>query len=427
MADASSALVRASKHQPSVARVRWRPSFSVNDIVKLGPAPVRRDTDDAPERPIRVLQVVGSLNRAGAETWLVNVLRNIDRDRFHIDFLVHSTTPGAYDAIVRAMGSEVLVCPPPARLAAYARQFMRILRRNGPYDIVHSHLWFFSAVPLWLAALGRVQVRIAHIYPLADIKPQTPARELYRRVALAAIRRYATHYLSDSRASWSAFERISSARGRPHRVLYCGIELDRFSTPGDRASIRAQLGLPLDRPVVTYVARFVPSKNQELVFHVADNLNRLREECHFVLAGSHGELLREFVNKARRRSDVTVLVGLPDVSSLLMASDLFLFPSLEEGFGLVGLEAAAAGLPVVATDLPTIREAIPPGFRDWMFPANDVDRASTNVRALLRDGELRTSLAAEGRRWSAAFSIERSAAELASVYEQSLDLPTRSS
>jgi glycosyltransferase involved in cell wall biosynthesis len=391
--------------------------------VSVSTASAGRDTTRAPDRPIRVLQVVGSLNRAGAETWLVNVLRNIDRDRFHVDFLVHSPIPGAYDAVVRAMGSQVLVCPPPARLPAYVRQFTRILRRNGPYDIVHSHLWFFSAVPLWLAALSGVSVRIAHIYPLTDIKPQTVARKLYRRVALAAIRRYATLYVSDSHASWSAFERTGSARGRPHRVLYCGIELDRFSTPGDRGSTRAQLGLPLDRPVVTYVARFVPSKNQELVFRVADEINRSQAECHFVLAGSHGELLQTFVNKARGRSDVTVLVGLPDVSALLLASDLFLFPSLEEGFGLVGLEAAAAGLPVVATDLPTIREAIPPGFREWMFPANDVERASTNVRALLRNGELRITLAAEGRRWSATFSIERSATELASLYEQTLDLP----
>ncbi len=395
--------------------------------MSVSPASVRSDAATLPDRPIRVLQVVGSLNRAGAETWLVNVVRTIDRNRFQIDFLVHSPTPGAYDAIVRALGSEVLVCPPPSRLLAYIRQFRQILRRNGPYDVVHSHLWFFSAVPLWLAALAGVKVRIAHIYPLTDIKPSTVGRRLYRLLALAATRRYATQYVSDSNASWKAFERTGAARGRPHQVLYCGIELDRFSASADRGSIRTQLGLPLDRPVVTYVARFVPSKNQDLVFLVADQLNHPHVECHFVLAGSHGELLQTFVSKARRRSDVSVFVGLPDVSSLLKASDLFLFPSLEEGFGLVALEAAAAGLPVVATDLPTIKEAIPPGFREWMFPPNDVDKAATNVRALLRDSELRMRLANEGRLWSARFSIERSAAELASLYDQSVGLAKASS
>ena len=62
------------------------------------------------QQPIRVLHVLGALNRAGAETWLMNVLRHIDRERFRLDFLVHTTAAGAYDPEVRALGSRIFPC-----------------------------------------------------------------------------------------------------------------------------------------------------------------------------------------------------------------------------------------------------------------------------------------------------------------------------
>ena len=69
------------------------------------------------QKPIRVLQVLGALNRAGAETWLMNVLRHIDRDQFRLDFLVHTTAEGAYDAEVRVAGQPHLSVRRPAESA----------------------------------------------------------------------------------------------------------------------------------------------------------------------------------------------------------------------------------------------------------------------------------------------------------------------
>ena len=123
---------------------------------------------------------------------------------------------------------------------------------------------------------------------------------------------------------------------------------------------------------------------------------------------------------AAAREDVSMIVGLPDVSRLLMASDVFVFPSLEEGFGVVALEAAAAGLPVVATSLPTIREAVGPSCQELMFEPNDYRTAAKHVLRVLANAGLRKRLAADGREWAARFSVERSVEELVSVYERCL-------
>ena len=96
------------------------------------------------KRPIRILHVVGGMNRGGVETWLMHVLRNIDRDRFRMDFLVHTTMPCVYDEEVRAFGSKIIPCLSPFLPWRYATNFTRILREYGPYDVVHSHVHPFT-------------------------------------------------------------------------------------------------------------------------------------------------------------------------------------------------------------------------------------------------------------------------------------------
>jgi glycosyltransferase involved in cell wall biosynthesis len=201
-------------------------------------------------------------------------------------------------------------------------------------------------------------------------------------------------------------------------VVYCGIDLAPFTRQVDRAAVRQKLGLPLDKPVISYVARFVPHKNHAQLVRVADRLNRDGNPYHFALAGSHGPLLSHLQEVAAARSDLSLFVGLRDISDLLLASDVFFFPSLEEGFGLVAVEAAAAGLPVVATDLPTIREATAPGHHPFMFPPDDDAKAEAALRAILGDPALRARLADEARQWAPRFSIGRSVAHLEAIYRQ---------
>ncbi|MEM7714292.1 MAG: hypothetical protein AAF349_12085, partial [Cyanobacteria bacterium P01_A01_bin.68] len=103
------------------------------------------------QRQIRILHVVGGMVRAGTETWLMHILRNIDRDAFQMDFLVHTNEECDYDAEIRALGSKVIPCLDTSEPWTYARNFSQILSENEPYDIVHSHVHHFSGFVLWLS------------------------------------------------------------------------------------------------------------------------------------------------------------------------------------------------------------------------------------------------------------------------------------
>jgi glycosyltransferase involved in cell wall biosynthesis len=139
-------------------------------------------------------------------------------------------------------------------------------------------------------------------------------------------------------------------------VYYCGVDLDRFAQPADPAAVRAELGIPPGRKVVGHVGRFEPLKNHALIVRTALELLRQRDDVHFLLVGE-GDLRPAIMSQAAEcglaqrfsfpgaRSDVPrILNG---------AIDAFVFPSHREGLPMAVVEAQAAGLPLVISDVIT--------------------------------------------------------------------------
>ncbi len=149
---------------------------------------------------IRVLHVVGSMNRGGVETWLMHVLRNIDRERFQFDFLVHTSQPAAYDDEIRSLGGRIISCARPKIGKQYPQEFRRAVRTNGPFDVLHSHVHHFSGVTLSLGAALGIPVRIAHSHSDLSVADRAGShrRKTYLRATEVAIARSATLKLAAS-------------------------------------------------------------------------------------------------------------------------------------------------------------------------------------------------------------------------------------
>jgi glycosyltransferase involved in cell wall biosynthesis len=368
---------------------------------------------------VRILQVVGGMNRAGIETWLMHMLRNIDRKRFQMDFVVHHPETYAYEPEIRELGCRVSRCMSPERPWQYARNLRRILDQHGPYDIVHSQLYLYNGLVLRVAASAGTPVRISHVHPYEDQKPDGWLRAGYRKWMLHWMSKYATCTMAPSETSLLAIRDVCDVSRHVQQLVPNCLDLSAFAQPVDRAAVRRSYALPLDYPVAVCVARFCQHKNHAQIFRLADRLNRNGKRIHFVLAGSHGEELESIRDLCRNRKDVSVLTGIPNIAPLMCAGDLFVFPSLNEGFGIVVIEAAAAGLPVIATDLPSIREACPPAHLPLLFPPNDDAAACERIDRVLEDRELRQRLSEEAKRWADRFSIARSLESLMRVYEPS--------
>jgi hypothetical protein len=206
---------------------------------------------------IRILHVVGGMNRGGVETWLMNVLRRIDRTRFRMDFLVHTDAACAFDSEIRALGSTVIPCLHPSRPWTYAQSFRNTLRQRKPYDVVHSHVHHFSGFVLRLAEQMGVPARIVHSHN--DTASLNAGADLRRRMYLSLMRRWisrhATHGLAASRCAATALFGPHWDADPRNRILRYTLDLGSFREPVDRASIKAALGLPADSFVVGHVAR----------------------------------------------------------------------------------------------------------------------------------------------------------------------------
>jgi glycosyltransferase involved in cell wall biosynthesis len=305
--------------------------------------------------PIRVLQVVGGMNPGGVETWLLHVLRQIDRERIRLDFLVHTRKPCVYDEDVRALGSAIIPCTRSSRPLEYARNFRRIMCEHGPYDVIHSHVHHFSGYVLSLARQAGVRIRIAHSHNDTSVveKGSTPVRRAYFALMRHWIERHATLGLAASRQAGDALFG-QSWRLQPGRAtLYCGVDLSRFETTYDRAAVRAELGIPADALVVGHVGRFDPQKNHTFLIDVAAEMARREPRVVLLLVGD-GRLRPAIELKVKQLGleRCVVFAGLrQDVPRIMLgAIDAFLMPSSHEGLPLVLMEAQAAGLQCVISD-----------------------------------------------------------------------------
>ncbi|MCP4189667.1 MAG: glycosyltransferase family 1 protein [Planctomycetaceae bacterium] len=304
--------------------------------------------------PIRVLHVIGGTECGGSESWLVELAKRCDRRQLSMDFLVHSHEPGHYDQVLIDHGAKLLRCASPRSPWRYARTFRRLLRQYGPYQVVHSHVSFFSGLPLKVAAHAAVPMRVAHSHHVTATDSETHKsvpRGMYESIMGRWIARHATHRISTSDAAQRTLDSRQN-KGESWQTIYCGIDLTPFQRSTDSIAIRNELGIPESAFVVGHTGRFVEVKNHGYLLDTMAHLLQQDPTYMLVLMGD-GELRPQMEAKASElgiAQQVRFLGVRTDVAKLLSgAIDTFAFPSHHEGLGLALIEAQAAGLPCITS------------------------------------------------------------------------------
>ncbi len=371
--------------------------------------------------PIRILHIVGGMNRGGIETWLMHVLRNIDRDLFQMDFLVHTTVPFPYDAEVLNLVSQIISCPYTSQPLLYGSKFKQILRENGPYNIVHSHVQHFNGYVLRLAKQAGVPIRIAHSHnDTSTVEARaSQLRKLYFNLMKWWISRYATTGLAVSRPSAQSSFGSHWQNDPRWQVFYCGIDLTAFRQSVDRETIRNQLGIPADAFVIGHIGRFEEQKNHEFILDIASLLAEKNTKIRLLLVGD-GPLWAQIQEKAHQMnlSDRIILTGVcSHVPQLMLGTmDLFLLPSLHEGLPLVLMEAQAAGLPCIFSDVITQEVEVVRVLMQRLSLCQPASAWSEAILANKRDKSKITQTAAYQLVEQSSFNIHNSIKQLETLY-----------
>jgi glycosyltransferase involved in cell wall biosynthesis len=311
-------------------------------------------------RPIKALQRLGSLNRGGIETWMLNLVRMRPAE-LHIDFVVEVPN-GTYEEEIKSLGRLVHTIPPMRQLRRNLNSLHELLVLHN-YDVFHMHGEEFLGDAMKAASGANVPVRVAHCHGTVLARGKSGLEMMVRRVRHRTLERWRTlRYATDIVACSHDAGRflVGSTWGNDPRCAthYCGIPLDNFSASlatHNRTKYRASLGIPEDAVVIGHAGSMGPTpiKNHEFLVEVFHELSKRCDRYWLFMAGD-GTLrpgIEQLVKK-RGLAQRVVMPGLfADVPSLMVhVFDVHVLPSFREGLPLVGLEATAAGLFTVCTD-----------------------------------------------------------------------------
>jgi len=309
----------------------------------------------------KILHIVGRMDRGGVETWLMHVMRHMDRKRFEFHFLVQTESEAAFDSEVLALGGHIHRGGNPKKVFEYAKRFGEVNLEHGPFDAVHSHVYWYSGFVAKLAYENGIPIRIAHSHNGRKKARGRIHRFVYESLMRSWIRRYATHQVAASLAAGDALF------GDPYFLICYGLDFGPFAAPS-RIDVRQHLGIDPSCKLISHVGRFVPQKNHTFLIGIFAELVKINPNVHLLMIGNGATQpkIREMV-EAKGLSNKCTFAGVQsNVAPFLKASDLFLFPSRWEGLGLVTLESQAAGVPVIASSNVPLEIDVVPGFVQHM-------------------------------------------------------------
>ena len=310
-----------------------------------------------PQKKFRVLQVLGRMARGGAELRILEVMRQLMSEGIVSDVLVLSGQAGELDSEVERCGGTVI---PLVRKWGWQRRLRKILHA-GRYSAVHSHVHYFSGWILKAAYQEGVPVRVAQFHNIDDGNGQGIFRQVYRWRARKLLSRYATSLLGVSHSALSANWPQHQSDSRC-QVIYNGVDFAPFLRSSSTNEMRKELlgANQANFKMVIHVGNLTPAKNHSMILQVFVFLAKQREDVHLFLVGG-GEMEREVdlrrqITSSPFASRIHVLGIRTDVPTLLLAADAFIFPSLYEGLPGALVEACAAGLPCVTSNIGPCRE-----------------------------------------------------------------------
>lgn len=299
---------------------------------------------------IKVLHFVSVMNRAGQETFLMNVFRNIDREKFTFDFLCTRREKGDYDEEIERLGGRIFYVErsrKKGRISSYLQNTKFLTKwlkdHRGEYDIVHLHTYHNMDVLKHVKAAKRAGVKIV----VHSHNSSGPHPVLHR-----FLRGFCNMYPHEKLAcSYAAGEWLYGKKGK-FTVINNGIELKNFAFDGRvRDEYRTALSLE-GCTVLGHIGRFNEQKNHGFLLDIFSEYSKLNPASKLVLVGG-GALEESIKSKAEnlKLSDKILFLGVrDDVEKLLNAFDCFVFPSLYEGLSVVAVEAQANGLKIFMSD-----------------------------------------------------------------------------
>lgn len=297
--------------------------------------------------PIRILQVVPNMQQGGLENFIMNLYRNIDREKVQFDFLVHYTRKEYFDEEIENLGGKIyrFNLRENNNIFKYMIQLNKFFKEHKEYKVIHCHMSSIGFIVFNIAKYNGIKIRIAHSH---NADTEKTLKGFIKSIIIKPYKYVSTiNFACSKKAGEYLF------KNKTFEIIPNAIELEKYKFDYNiRENMRKKLNIKNDELIIGHIGRFERQKNHIVLIDIFKKIVDKQNNAKLILIGNGGQesLIKEKVKSMNLEKKVLFLGIRDDVNKLYQAMDCFLLPSLFEGLPLVGVEAQTSGLSCIFSD-----------------------------------------------------------------------------
>ncbi len=310
----------------------------------------------------KVVFLVTNLGSGGIENYLLRFIRFYQHE---IDAYVVCTSgkSGILESDYKSAGAHIILMKIGYLDFGGFRTFRTFLKKHS-FTCICAFTGNFAAFPLLIAKTVSVTKRIAFYRNAENRFKENLIKIIFNKISNFLVRISATKILSNSYAAFNYYHSKHWEGNLKFEVIYNGLDTEQFLA--NRRDLRPSLNIPKDAFVVGHVGRYNPAKNHITMIDVATTLCNRYKDIYFIFCGQNVEhVVDEWKGEVSER--IMFLPYRRDINSVLYSLDCFYFPSLTEGQPNALIEAMISDLPIVASNIASIKEIIPSQLHEEML------------------------------------------------------------
>lgn len=298
-------------------------------------------------KPIRILQIVPNMQSGGLENLIMNIYRNIDRNRVQFDFLVHYKEKKFFDDEIEKLGGKIyrFSLRNDNNLIKYIKELNKFYKKHPEYKVIHCHMSSIGFINFLIAKHNKINVRIAHSHNSSTDKT---LKGRIKRIMMIPYKYVSTiNYACSTEAGRFLYGK------KFFEVIPNAIDCDKFKfSIENRTMIRKKYNINDNDILIGHIGRFNVQKNHTFLLEVFKETVKKNNNLKLMLIGD-GELMpnvKKYISENNLDDKVIVTGVVADTWKYYSAFDIFVLPSLFEGLPVVGVEAQCSGVKCLFAD-----------------------------------------------------------------------------
>lgn len=368
------------------------------------------------DKKIIVLHIINKMDRAGAETFIMNVMRAIDPSRFCFRFLVKTNNIGQFDDEILKLGGEIYHIKRfnGINYFSYIKSLKRIFMEHPEIDIVHSHQGSSAYIDLKISkSYGKKTIAHSHSTFLNNF---LNVKELLFKIVSFGTRFIADYYIGCSQKALFSRYGKNISKKKKTKIINNGININKYRfSYGKRMSYRNRMGISENSLVFLFIGRLIDIKNPIFALSIFKEIYMINKNVSIIFAGS-GPLsvdIQNRINGTEIQQNVYLVGNIDNVDELLSAGDCLLMTSLKEGFPVTLVEAQCSSINCLVSDCVTREVVLSNKIGFYSINKNNSIKQWVNAISLL-DFSIKNRSDVSNKMID--FSDERVAANVEAVY-----------